>query len=163
MTRTTLLKTRVGIDRVLRTHMVALLNQQLSDSIDLYTQIKQAHWNVTGPQFFQVHLLFDKLAETVEEQIDLIAERATTLGGVALGTARMVVAASRLADYPAGAYDVLASLDALAARFKTVGDSTRAAIGTAADAGDPVTADLFTQVSRDLDSSLWLLEAHLRS
>ena len=153
----------MGIAKGIRTQVIALLNQQLADTVDLYTQTKQAHWNVKGAQFFQIHLLFDKLAEEVEGNADLIAERAVALGGTALGTARMAAEASQLDEYPAIATSVLASVDAIAGRFAMLAESTRAAIGTAAALGDPATADLFTQVSRGLDTSLWFLEAHLQS
>lgn len=92
--------THIDIDAETREQMVALLNQQLADTFDLYSQTKQAHWNVKGPDFFQLHELYDKLAGEVIEYVDLIAERATSLGGTALGTARMAVAASRLPEFP---------------------------------------------------------------
>jgi starvation-inducible DNA-binding protein len=69
-----------------REQMVTLLNLQLADTSDLYSQVKQAHWNVKGPQFFQLHELFDGLAEALEQYVDLLAERVTALGGDALGT-----------------------------------------------------------------------------
>ena len=64
--------------------MISLLNQQLADTFDLYSQVKQAHWNVKGPQFIALHELFDRLAEELQAYVDLIAERATALGGKAL-------------------------------------------------------------------------------
>ncbi len=145
-----------------REQTVALLNQQLADTMDLFTQTKQAHWNVKGLQFYQLHLLFDALAEAAEKQIDEIAERATALGGVALGTARMAAAASRLPEYPDGAVDGRQHVEALTGRFAEVAKTTRAAIEAADELGDDDTADLFTQVSRKLDESLWFLEAHLQ-
>ena len=69
--------------------MVSLLNQQLADTFDLYSQVKQAHWNVKGPQFIALHELFDRLAGELQAHVDLIAERATALGGKALGTVRI--------------------------------------------------------------------------
>ena len=92
--------TRIDLPAPVREKMIALLNQQLADTFDLFSQIKQAHWNVKGPQFIALHELFDKLAEDVEESVDTIAERATALGGTALGTARMAAGASRLAGVP---------------------------------------------------------------
>ena len=69
--------TRNDLAREVRGKMIALLNQQLADTFDLYSQTKQAHWNVKGAQFFQFHELFDKLAEELAGYVDLIAERAT--------------------------------------------------------------------------------------
>jgi starvation-inducible DNA-binding protein len=83
-----------------REAMVALLNQQLADAADLGLQIKHAHWNVKGPQFFSLHQLFDELAEDLEDHIDDIAERTVELGGIAAGTLQQVAATSRLAPYP---------------------------------------------------------------
>ncbi len=144
-----------------REKAIALLNQHLADSSDLYSQTKQAHWNVKGMQFYQLHELFDKLAEEVEEYIDLIAERATALGGTALGTVRMAAETSRLPEYPRDAVDGRQHVEALTARFATLAKTTRAAIDAAASFGDVDTSDLFTEVSRGLDKHLWFLEAHL--
>src|SRR4051795_2509682 len=82
-----------------RTQVCDLLNQRLADCIDLQTQCKQAHWNVKGPTFIALHKLFDKVDESVEEYVDLLAERVVQLGGVAEGTLRIVAGRSTLPDY----------------------------------------------------------------
>src|SRR3954463_11802128 len=79
-----------------RTEVIGLVNQRLADIIDLQTQLKQAHWNVKGPHFIGLHELFDKIAEDVENYVDLIAERIVQLGGIAEGTVRVAAARSRL-------------------------------------------------------------------
>ena len=94
MTTAQMFETRIDLSAERREKMVAVLNQQLADTFDLHSQAKQAHWNVKGPQFHQLHELFDTLAEQLSGYVDLIAERATALGGTALGTARMSAAAS---------------------------------------------------------------------
>jgi starvation-inducible DNA-binding protein len=141
--------------------MVALLNQQLADTLDLQTQLKQAHWNVKGPHFIALHELFDKLAEELEDPVDDIAERITALGGVANGTARIAAKTSRLKEFPDGRIDGLRAVAALADRYGALAASTRAAIDAAGKQGDADTSDLFTGISRQLDKSLWFLEAHL--
>jgi starvation-inducible DNA-binding protein len=93
-------------------------------------------------------------------QADLIAERVTALGGLALGTARMAADRSRLAEYDMQAVDSLAVVDVLATRFAALAASTRTAIHTVEGHGDVATADLLTEVSRMLDKALWFLEAH---
>ncbi|MBI3652918.1 MAG: DNA starvation/stationary phase protection protein Dps [Acidobacteria bacterium] len=143
-----------------REQIIALLNRQLADTFDLYSQTKQAHWNVKGEQFFQLHELFDKLATEALDYVDTIAERATALGGTAMGTARMAAAASRLPEFPADVVGGMACVGALADRYAKLAASSRAAIDTANEFGDADTADLFTGVSRGLDKSLWFLEAH---
>lgn len=163
MTKRSTFATANDLSADVREKAIALLNQQLADTADRYSQIKQAHWNVKGLQFYQLHLLFDSLAEEVEGHIDEIAERATALGGIALGTTRMAAAASRLPEYTLDVVNGRQHLEALVSRFAALAKSTRAAIDTAADLGDADTADLFTEVSRGLDKNLWFLESHLQA
>ncbi len=161
--RITSFTTSVGLRQDVRAPMISLLNQQLADTYDLFSQTKHAHWNVKGAEFFQIHLLYDKLAEQVEDYVDMIAERITALGGMAFGTARMASATSRLAEFPPDCFESTATLDALATRFSGVGSSCRAIIDIAAASGDAATADLLTQVVRGMDTALWMLEAHLQA
>ena len=153
--------TRTDLKGKLRDSMTALLNRQLIDTLDLYTQVKQAHWNIKGPHFIALHELFDKLAEDLEGPVDDIAERVTALGGIARGTARMVARESRLPELPGDSFDGITLVAALADRYAILCASTRAAIETSGTAGDADTSDLFTGVSRGLDKALWFLEAHL--
>ena len=152
--------TRIDIRPETRTAMVALLNRQLAAITDLFTQTKFSHWNVKGPQFIALHKLFDELAEKVEDAVDDVAERATALGGVALGTARMTVAASPLKEFPAGVFAGSKVVAALAEQYAAVGKGVRDAITQATAADDAGTADLFTGIVRMLDQALYFLEAH---
>jgi starvation-inducible DNA-binding protein len=154
--------TRIDIPEASRDKLVELLNARLADTFDLYSQLKQAHWNVKGSDFIQLHELYDMVAESVLEYVDAIAERATALGGLALGTARMAAAASTLDEYPLGAVDGLDTVAAVADRMAAYGASVRAGIDAAADLHDQDTADLFTEVSRTIDKHLWFVEAHLQ-
>src|SRR5499433_746750 len=151
--------TKIDLSQETREKMITLLNQQLADTFDLYSQTKQAHWNVKGAQFFQLHELFDKLATELLDHVDTIAERSTTLGGTALGTARMAAAKSRLPEYSAEITGGRESIEALVERYAKLATTTRAAIDRADELGDVDTSDLFTGVSRGLDKSLWFLEA----
>jgi starvation-inducible DNA-binding protein len=155
--------TRNDLPVNVRTKAVEILNARLADSIDLLLQIKHAHWNVKGPHFISLHELFDKVAENVEEHVDTIAERVTALGGTAYGTLATVVRGTSLPPYPAETTDGLAHVAALADALSEYGKKVRKAIGATDDLGDADTADLFTQVSRDVDKYLWFLEAHLHA
>lgn len=159
---TTVYRTHLDLKENTRRPMIELLNQQLADTFDLLSQTKQAHWNVKGHEFWQLHELFDKLAEGLEDDVDLIAERVTALGGEAMGTVRMSASNSRLPEYPTGRMGSMQHVSALAERYGNYAATTRAGIDTAADAGDQTTADLLTEVSRQVDKYLWFLEAHLQ-
>ncbi|HWK79318.1 MAG TPA: DNA starvation/stationary phase protection protein Dps [Thermomicrobiales bacterium] len=145
-----------------RDEVIALLNQQLADSLDLYSQTKQAHWNVKGMNFYQLHLLFDEHAAHVIPWIDMLAERAVMLGGYATGTVRMSAEHTTLAEFPTKITSGKDYVEALVARWAAYAASTRAAIDTSDEAGDADTADLFTEISRQVDMDLWFLEAHLQ-
>ena len=154
--------THIDLPAQMRERMIELLNAQLADTADLYSQTKQAHWNVKGPHFMQLHLLFDQLAEALFPWIDTIAERATALGGMATGTVRMAGAASRLPEWSLEVVEGMASVEELVERYADLAASTREAIKSAADMGDADTADLFTNQSRELDKALWFLQSHLQ-
>ncbi len=154
-------ETRNDIPAATRKSSIELLNARLADAIDLSTQTKHAHWNVKGPSFIALHELFDELAETVEDQIDTIAERVTALGGTARGTLVHVSRATSLKPYPEEISDGMAHVEALSAVVADFGRKVRAAIEASAQIGDADTSDLFTGVSRETDKNLWLLEAHL--
>lgn len=156
-------RTRIGLAPEVRDRVTASLNQQLADTFDLYSQTKQAHWNVKGAQFYPLHQLFDELAKELAEHADSLAERVTALGATAMGTARMSAAASRLSEWPGEATADLHCVEMLAERFAAVAATMRKAIDLAAAEGDAVTADLFTEVARGLDKRLWFLEAHLQA
>jgi starvation-inducible DNA-binding protein len=156
-------KTKNDLAEGTRVKAVELLNARLADCKDLQTQVKQAHWNVKGPNFISLHLLFDKVNDDVENYVDEIAERAVQLGGVAEGTARMVAKRSSLGEYPASAVDGRSHVEALSSALAAFGKSARKAIDEADDLGDLDTADLFTEVSRGIDKWLWFVEAHLQA
>jgi starvation-inducible DNA-binding protein len=154
--------TRIDVPDQDRKALINLLNERLADTADLYSQIKQAHWNVKGLDFFQLHELFDQIAGEVFPYIDLIAERVTALGGVALGTARMAAAGSSLPEYPVDATEGREHLKALIDRYAAFTASIRKAIDAADEHHDKATADIFTEISRTVDKQLWFLEAHLQ-
>jgi len=155
--------TRIDIGDETRDEIVGLLNARLADTFDLYSQLKQAHWNIKGSDFIQLHELYDTVAESVLEFVDDIAERATALGGLALGTARMAAAASALEEYPIDAVEGMDTVAAIADRLAAYGASIRAGIENALELDDQDTADLFIEVSRAIDKHLWFVEAHLQA
>ncbi|HEX9207594.1 MAG TPA: DNA starvation/stationary phase protection protein Dps [Steroidobacteraceae bacterium] len=154
--------TRIDLSVKTRSRVAAILNARLADAIDLQLQAKQAHWNVKGPNFIALHELFDKIAGELGGHVDEMAERITALGGIAEGTIQAVSGRSRLEPYPLALADGRGHLEALATALARFGKSVRKAIDETGKAGDADTSDLFTGVSRDVDKSLWLVEAHLQ-
>ncbi|MFQ3651814.1 MAG: DNA starvation/stationary phase protection protein Dps [Gemmataceae bacterium] len=145
-----------------RQAVITLLNARLADAIDLGMQCKQAHWNVKGPNFLALHKLVDELFDHVSDHIDELAERIVSLGGTARGTLGVVSQESKLPAYPLDAVEGAAHLEALAKSLSAFGKAVRAAIDASDEAGDAVTADLFTQMASALDKDLWMVEAHLQ-
>jgi len=144
-----------------RTAIVGLLNQRLADTIDLFNQLKQAHWNVKGPHFIALHQLFDEVAGHVLPWGDDLAERCVQLGGVAEGTTQVVGKRTSLTEYPVTTLDGAEHLDRVAGALAAYAAAVRQAIDSADKAGDKDTADLFTEISRGVDKDLWFVEAHL--
>ena len=143
--------------------VIEQLNARLADCTDLQTQTKQAHWNVKGIQFLQLHELFDSIAGHLEAASDMIAERVTALGGVAEGTARQAAARSEIQEYDLHAVDGKEHVRALSQRLAALANAARAAIDESDRLGDKATADLFTEIVRDADKDLWFLEAHIQA
>lgn len=146
-----------------RTQICGLLQSHLSNSLDLAAQAKQAHWNVKGPDFISLHELFDKVAEQSEEYSDLIAERIVQLGGIAEGTIKIAAKRSELPDYPLNISAGHDHVKALALALSKYGGEIQKAIGNAEEVSDPDTADILTQISREVDKNLWFVEAHIQS
>ncbi len=156
-------QTHIDFSPETRQKLIGVLNQQLASTLDLYTQTKHAHWNVKGLNFFQLHELFDDLSKDAFEYIDTIAERATALGGYALGTIRMAAANSNLPEYPKDAIEGRQHLEALIERWSRYAADNRRALDAAQNEDDQATADIFTDVARSVDKDLWFLDAHLQS
>jgi starvation-inducible DNA-binding protein len=145
-----------------RRSAIAMLNEHLADAIDLCLQAKQAHWNIKGPNFVGLHDLFDRIAAQAGEYSDLIAERAVALGGVARGTLQAVSGQSQLREYPLEAGDWPAHVRSMQDALAMFGRGVRKAVDDATALNDADTADIFTEISRGVDKSLWMVEAHVQ-
>jgi starvation-inducible DNA-binding protein len=154
--------TKNDLPEKIRTQVIDILDARLADAIDLQTQMKQAHWNVKGPQFISLHKLFDEINEDVEDYVDLIAERQIQLGGVAHGTSRMVAGRTNLEEYPIVA-DGKLHVEAVSSALAKFGGLVRRAIDETDDLGDVDTSDIFTEISRGTDKWLWFVEAHAQA
>ncbi|MCC7309253.1 MAG: DNA starvation/stationary phase protection protein Dps, partial [Acidobacteria bacterium] len=142
--------TKIDISKETRGKVIGILNQRLADAADLKSQAKQAHWNVKGPNFIALHELFDQVSAEVDTHVDDIAERITTLGGVAMGTVRLAAKNSSLSEYPHEISDGTAHVDALSTALADFGKKVRADIDATDDLDDKDTSDLLTSVSRSI-------------
>jgi starvation-inducible DNA-binding protein len=155
--------TKNDLPEATRKELITLLNVELASAVHLGLQAKQAHWNVKGPQFLQLHELFDQVYTEATAWVDTIAERAVQLGGVAEATLELIAKRSKLPAYGLQLSAGREHVDAISSALAQFGKSVRAAIDAAAKAGDADTADLFTEVSRGADKLLWFVEAHLQA
>ncbi len=157
----TLLSTKNDMPHTTREKVVEILNERLADAVDFYLQVKNAHWNVKGPQFIALHELFDEVAGHFVEHIDLIAERVVQLGGLAEGTLPAISKRTSLPTYRAELTDGPDHLAALVGSLGSFAKSIRYDINRTNELGDAGTGDLCTEVSRSVDKDLWFLESHL--
>jgi starvation-inducible DNA-binding protein len=141
---------------------IELLNARLADAIDLSLITKQAHWNLKGPRFIAIHEMLDMFRGQIDGWVDTIAERVVQLGGTAIGTTQEVARRTTVPPYPVDIYAIDDHLRALIESYAKVANNIRAAIDSSDEAGDPTTADIFTEASRGLDKALWFLEAHVQ-
>jgi len=151
--------TGIDLSDMKRVQIIELCNARLADAVDLQLHCKHAHWNVKGPNFIALHQLFDQVNESVEDYIDLVAERAVQLGGIANSTSHVVATWAHMPENDsASEKDYVQSLSGALASF---GKIAREAIGKSNELGDAVSADIFTEISRGVDKWLWMVEAHL--
>jgi len=154
--------TKNTLNEQIRFKSVNLLQERLAESIDVMLQTKQAHWNVKGENFYSMHKLFDKINDEAGEWVDLIAERLVQLGGIAEGTIQSVSGRSKIAHYPLNISSGLDHATALSKSLAQFGEKICRAVDQATEFGDADTADVFTEISRGVDTFIWMVEAHLQ-
>src|SRR6201994_4946919 len=152
----------LDLEEVVRLEMTEQLNQMLADSITLRDLYKKSHWQVAGPTFYQLHLLFDKHFEEQVELVDTIAERIQLLGGISLAMAHDVAETTRIERPPRGREEVPVQISRLLDAHQIIIKEVRAAANQAADLEDDGTNDLLvSQVLRTNELQVWFLSEHL--
>jgi len=141
---------------------VESLNQLLADTITLRDLYKKHHWQVSGPTFYMLHLLFDKHAEEQGTLVDSIAERIQSLGGVSLAMAADVAEATLIPRPPKGREPAPVQLSRLLHAHEVVLKEARTMAGEADDRGDDGTNDLIvSDVIRTNEQQVWFVSQHL--
>jgi starvation-inducible DNA-binding protein len=145
-----------------RSESCRLLNEILADTTILYALYKKAHWNVAGPTFYQLHLLFDKHAEEQLELIDELAERVQMLGGISVGDPRHAAELTTIDRPPNGAEEVPVVLGRLLDAHETIIEKVRAAIDKTEKVKDMGTNDLLMgDVLRRHEMQVWFIAEHV--
>lgn len=138
------------------------LNQLLADTITLRDMYKKHHWQVAGPTFYQLHLLYDKHSKEQSELIDLLAERIQTLGGISIAMAHDVAETTMIPRLPRGRQQTPVQLSRLLHAHEVVLLESRTMAKQAAEAGDDGTNDLLvSDVIRTNELQVWFLAEHL--
>jgi starvation-inducible DNA-binding protein len=149
----------LGLDGDLRDHLVVRLNQNLANLTDLASAYDHAHWNVAGPHFAQLHELFDRFADQTREYMDMLAERAVTLGGTANGTIEAASEGTNLPPFPLAERNQWRLVEELVMRLEHVASDLRQAMDASAD--EAATEDVFIDVVRGIEKQHWMLREHL--
>jgi starvation-inducible DNA-binding protein len=138
------------------------LNQILADTMTLRDLYKKHHWQVAGPTFYQLHLLFDKHFAEQVELVDLLAERIQILGGLSIAMAHDVAETTRIERPPRGREEVPVQISRLLEAHQLILEETHAAAKHAEEAGDDGTNDLLvSNVLRTNELQVWFLAEHL--
>jgi starvation-inducible DNA-binding protein len=152
----------LSLDHKVRLASVDSLNPILADTMTLRDMYKKHHWQVSGPTFYQLHLLFDKHYGEQAELVDALAERIQTLGGVAIAMAHDVAETTRIARPPRGREDVPIQLFRLMQAHELIIGATREAARAAAASGDDGTNDLLvSDVLRLNELQVWFVNEQI--
>lgn len=137
------------------------LQKVLVDLIELHLQAKQAHWNVIGTNFRDLHLQLDSIVDIAREASDTIAERMRAIDAVPDGRSDTLVATTTVPAVPAGEHSTTETVELITNRIYAVVDTIRT-VHDGVDAADPSTADLLHAIVHDLEKGAWLLKSENR-
>ena len=152
----------LDLEEPVRLEMTEQLNQMLADTMTLRDLYKKSHWQVSGPTFYQLHLLYDKHFAEQAELVDSIAERIQLLGGISLAMAPDIAETTRIERPPRGREEVPVQLSRLLDAHQIVIGHCRTLAERASKLGDDGTNDLVvSDVLRTNEMQVWFLSQHL--
>src|SRR5213082_98168 len=152
----------LDLEEPVRLEMTEQLNQLLADTMTLRDLYKKSHWQVSGPTFYQLHLLFDKHFAEQVELVDAIAERIQLLGGVSIAMAADVAETTKIERPPRGREEVPVQLSRLLDAHQVIIRQCRTLARRASALGDDGTNDLVvSEVLRSNELQVWFLSEHL--
>jgi starvation-inducible DNA-binding protein len=152
----------LDLDEAVRLEMTEQLNQLLADTMTLRDLYKKSHWQVSGPTFYQLHLLFDKHFDEQVEIVDTIAERIQLLGGISLAMAADIAETTRIQRPPRGREEVPVQISRLLDAHQIIMEHCRQLARRADEVGDDGTNDtVVSDVLRTNELQVWFLSEHL--
>jgi starvation-inducible DNA-binding protein len=152
----------IALAESVRRESVTNLNQLLADTLTLRDLYQKHHWQVSGPTFYQLHLLFDKHFEAQNELADQLAERIMTLGGVCVAMPGDVAATTLIPAAPRGREPAAVQIARLLHAHELVLEEARTMARLATEAGDDGTADLLVSgIIRTNETQVWFVGSHL--
>lgn len=152
----------LDLQEPVRLEMTEQLNLMLADTMTLRDLYKKSHWQVAGPTFYQLHLLFDKHYGEQSELVDTIAERIQLLGGISIAMAADVAETTRIERPPRGREEVPVQISRLIDAHQIIISHCRELAKRADDLGDDGTNDLVvSDVLRGNELQVWFLSEHL--
>lgn len=155
-------RTFINLSEKTRRASVDGLNQLLVDTIMIRDMYKKHHWQLSGPTFYQLHLLFDEHFEAQTEFVDEIAERVQILGGIALGMPNDVAKMTQIDHPPAGREEPNVQITRLLNAHKTILANAHELAETAAENGDAATEDMVVgQIIAGNEMQAWFIAEHL--
>lgn len=158
----TVVKMPIGLEPDVCAESVEMLNQVLVDTMTIRDMYKKHHWQVAGPSFYQLHLLFDKHYEEQSELVDLLAERVQRLGGITLAMAADVAETTNIERPPRGREEVPVQISRLLEAHEIILKESRQYAGDADDNGDDGTNDLLvSEIVRMNEQQVWFISEHL--
>ena len=154
------MKPNLGLGNQSRAAVVEILNRLLADEYVLYTKTRKFHWNVTGPQFNDLHKFFEAQYEALDEVVDEVAERARSLGGISLGTLAEFLEQTRLSEKPGKNPKALGMLAELLSDHEALIRELRKELKACDEEhGDMGTSDFLTGLMEKHEKMAWMLRA----
>jgi starvation-inducible DNA-binding protein len=155
-----IIQPNIGLDSDVRRSVVEILNHSLANEVVLTQKTRSAHWNVSGPGFFELHILFDSQYKQLNEISDEIAERARMLGGTAIGSFQEMIHCTRLEEQPGQVPDILLLLADHEACIRYLREDTRKC---SEDYEDEGTFELLVSVMRLHEKMAWMLRSYIEN
>jgi starvation-inducible DNA-binding protein len=144
-----------------KTSILDRLGTDAASAADFASQLKEAHWVITGPNFIALHELFDRQTEMMRGHVDALAERMRQLDGVPHGTIRQAAERTQLPDFPDRVMDEREVVRTLVDRYEAFAECVKQSANAAGEDEDIATEDLYVEILRAVNLQRWFLESHL--